>query len=181
MNTIKNMPVSTKGFIAFALLAFIAISTSAFIFMQATKSKSLVYENLALIVQQEEVTLLNNLVTSANLTIKQFLLTGDREKVADYNVIKSEFSEHMTKLLDEIKIDFPQEFTLLSKANETLEKWHLDFVDNQINLMRKPMTVDRARAMDLTGTGNELLAKSMVSMLHFRNELTLHLPINFRH
>lgn len=164
MKSIKNMSVSAKGFVAFGLLAIIAIVTCSFIYVQAAATEALVEENMALIEERNEVMLLREFVADANLALKQFLLTGDSEMVGKYNDSNSQITKHTATLLDELKTNLPEEAALVAKAIETVKIWQTSVVDRQMDLMRHPMTVDLARAIELTGEGAGLLVK-------FNNEM----------
>jgi methyl-accepting chemotaxis protein len=161
---LKNLSVSAKGFIAFGILATIAIAASTFIHTRAIVADAEVTETATV----------NQLVTSveefgsdldlANLQLKTFLLTGNRDYAASSQQIVSEMTEEKAKLEKLFTDAAPSELPKLKEAFASLDTWKANFVDHQILLMRDPVTVELARAIEVTGEG-EALAKAFQNKL----------------
>jgi len=75
---LKNISVSTKGFAAFAILAFIAIGASSLIHMRALTANELARNSQTMASLLAETAGLNADASQANLQVKNFLLTGNR-------------------------------------------------------------------------------------------------------
>jgi len=153
---LKNLSVSAKGFIAFALLAAIAIAASTFIY-----SRALVAHR-----QVEETAAINNVVAAidelsadmygADLQLKSFLLTGNRDFVAAAQSIVDEMYADKATLGSLFANSASDQRERLDLAYETLDQWSNGVFKRQILLMRDPQTVELARAIEGTGEGRAL-------------------------
>jgi methyl-accepting chemotaxis protein len=154
---LKNISVTAKGFVAFAILAFIAIAASGLIYVRATTTTELVQNSQKMAELREETSELNGEVIFSNMAFKNFLLTGNRDYVALYDENNLLIDSQMAKVEKMIAADAPDQSAALAEAKETFYTWRNDVVANQINLMRDPMTVELARVLELTGEGTRLL------------------------
>ncbi|MDP3526356.1 MAG: CHASE3 domain-containing protein, partial [Hoeflea sp.] len=156
---LKNLSVSTKGFAAFAVLAFIAIAASGFIYTRAVAVTSMVEHSQAMGQLLNETAELTDQVNHANLALKNFLLTGNRDFANSYegfiNEVDTQFASLETSYAQHASSELPR----LSEAKANVAEWRATVVDRQILLMRDPMTVELARALELTGSGTRLLAE----------------------
>jgi methyl-accepting chemotaxis protein len=161
---LKNLSVSAKGFIAFGILATIAIAASTFIHTRAIVARD----------QVAETATVNQIVTAveefgsdldlANLQLKTFLLTGNRDYAAASQSVVSEMTAEKEKLEKLFSEAAASELPKLKEAFVSLDAWKTNFVDRQILLMRDPVTVELARAIEVTGEG-EALAKAFQDKL----------------
>ncbi|SON57705.1 Methyl-accepting chemotaxis protein 4 [Hartmannibacter diazotrophicus] len=154
---LKNISVSAKGFAAFGILALIAIGTSAIIHSRATTATTLVENNLTLVDLLSDTGELSDDVTAANLALKNFLLTGNRDFVTTYQDVSGKIDAQSARLEELYAAEAPGELKTLQNAKASLDTWRSSVVERQIQLMRDPMTVDLARAIELTGEGAKLL------------------------
>ncbi|MBC2772269.1 HAMP domain-containing protein [Rhizobium sp. AQ_MP] len=153
---LKNLSVSAKGFIAFGILAAIAIAASTFIHSRAIVARD----------QVAETTTVNEVVTAveefgsdlslANLQLKTFLLTGNRDYAAASQEVVAEMTKDKVALEKLFSDAAPAELPRLKEAFVSLDSWKTNFVDRQILLMRDPVTVELARAIEVTGEGEAL-------------------------
>jgi methyl-accepting chemotaxis protein len=156
---LKNISVSAKGFAAFGILAVIAIGASGVIYTRSTTATVLVEHNQELEQLQGAASTFYDDVTEANLALKNFLLTGNRDFIAEY--------ADVTKRLDAEKLELEKLFgthsaadlPAITEALGVLNEWRTTVVDRQVGLMRDPMTVELARALELTGSGTKLLGE----------------------
>ena len=155
---LKNISVSTKGFAAFAILAFIAIAASAFIFTRVVAATQLVEHSHTmgeLLTQTSELT---DKVNQANLALKNFLLTGNRDFVTEYNSISANIDTMVSELGAVYADHSANNVPRLTEAAAVIAEWRSSVVDRQISLMRDPMTVELARVLERTGDGTKLLS-----------------------
>ena len=156
---LKNISVSTKGFAAFAILAFIAIGASSLIYMRALTATELVERSQTMGELLAETASLNTEVNKANLEVKNFLLTGNREFVKAYEDTSATIDAQFSKLKGLYSEHAASEEPVLNEAATVLGEWRSTVVDRQIKLMRDPMTVELARVLELTGEGTRLLGE----------------------
>ncbi|MCL6705637.1 methyl-accepting chemotaxis protein [Pseudomonas sp. R2.Fl] len=154
---LQNISVSTKGFAAFGILAVIAIGACGFIYTRATTATRLVEHNFQIATLVDETGKLGDTVTAANLAFKNFLLTGNRDFVQSYETLVDEADEHMAKLDKLYAENSPAHLAPLKEAAALLGEWRSTVIERQITLMRDPMTVETARAIESTGTGMALV------------------------
>ncbi len=154
---LKNMSVSAKGFVAFGILAIIAIVASSFIYMRSTTATALVEQNQRLTVVVGETAALVDSLTKANLAVKSFLLTGNRDFVAQYQQVNAFIDKQAASLEPLVAKEMPNDLPKLKEALAAIASWRTQVIAKQIELMRDPMTVDMARALELTDTGARLL------------------------
>jgi methyl-accepting chemotaxis protein len=161
---LKNLSVSTKGFVAFGILAIIAIVASGFIYMRSTAATTLVEQNQRLTVVVGETAELADLVTKANLAMKSFLLTGNRDFLAQYQEVSLSIDKQASELEPLVTKEVPTDLSKLKDALAAISTWRTEVIMKQIDLMRDPMTVDMARALELTDTGMRLLSNFNVAI-----------------
>lgn len=154
---LKNISVSVKGFAAFGILAVLAIGTSALIYQKAVDAELAVENNLRVMSIVQSADELSETATSANLSAKNFLLTGNRDYVKAYEETTKRFDEDAGKLTDLISENASQHAAAFGEARSAIEAWRKDVIDRQFNAMRDPATVELARALELTGEGAQKL------------------------
>ncbi|UJW74633.1 methyl-accepting chemotaxis protein [Rhizobium sp. SL42] len=154
---LKNISVSAKGFAAFGILAVIAIGASGVIYTRATTATALVEHNQDLEQLQGAASTFIDDVTQANLALKNFLLTGNRDFVAEYADVTKRLDTEKPELEKLFGIHSAADLPALTEALAVLNEWRTSVVDKQVGLMRDPMTVELARALELTGSGTKLL------------------------
>lgn len=154
---LKNISVSAKGFVAFAILAIIAISASSLIYVRAVTTTELVERSQAMALLREETVKLSSEVTFANMALKNFLLTGNRDYVGLYQDTSANIDAEVSKLEGMISELVPDQASVLSDAKVVVNDWRTSVVERQIALMRDPLTVELARVLELTGEGTKLI------------------------
>jgi methyl-accepting chemotaxis protein len=154
---LKNISVSAKGFVAFAILALIAISASSLIYVRAVTTTELVERNQNMALLREETVKISNDVTFANMALKNFLLTGNRDFVTVYEETSAVIDADIAKLEAMVAESAPDQASTVADVKTILTEWRTTVVDRQIALMRDPLTVELARVLELTGEGTNLL------------------------
>ncbi len=174
---IKNISVSAKGFAAFGILAVIAIGASGFIYTRAKTATTLVEEKIAMGELLAKTAELSDDMVQSNLALKNFLLTGNRDFVAEMDQSSAKISAEVLELEKLFAEDAPSEVPALKEAIARLGEWRKTIADRQVALMRDPMTVELARAIELTGDGAKLISgfndslKVVTTGLQQRNDI----------
>ncbi|MDH4414739.1 MAG: HAMP domain-containing methyl-accepting chemotaxis protein [Rhizobium sp.] len=153
---LKNLSVSAKGFIAFGILAAIAIAASTFIYTRAIVARDQVAETATVNQVVTAIEEFGSDLSLANLQLKTFLLTGNRDYAASSQDVVSEMTTDKAALEKLFTEAAPSELPKLKEAFASLDAWKTNFVDRQILLMRDPVTVELARAIEVTGEGEAL-------------------------
>jgi methyl-accepting chemotaxis protein len=161
---LKNLSVSAKGFIAFGILAAIAIASSTFIYNRSLVAHSQVSEASTVNKVVSAIDMFGADLSSANLYLKTFLLTGNRDYAASSQEVVAKMTTDKAALEALFTEAAPAELPKLKEAFSTLDAWKTNFVDRQILLMRDPVTVELARAIEVTGEG-EALASAFQTQL----------------
>ena len=154
---LRNISVSVKGFAAFGILAIIAIGASGFIYARAARTTALVEANLTLDRLLKETGTLSDAVTAANLSFKNFLLTGNRDFAASYDRLSAEIDQQAGKLETTYADHAAGELAALKEALSVVQTWRSTVISRQVELMRDPATVETARAIEATGAGMKLM------------------------
>ncbi len=119
---LKNMSVNIKGFVAFGLLAITAIGASIYVYTLSTTATQMAENNLAVSNALEEASTFQNDVTNANLAFKNFILTGNRDFVAEYESTIAKADTDVAELRESISA-FAAETPALDAAVSTLNEW----------------------------------------------------------
>ncbi len=153
----KNMSVSTKSALAFAMLALVCLVVSGFTIQRAfhiadqVEQTSRISEAVEMIVATEES------VMGQSVDLKNFFLSGDRSWVKEVSERKPEIADRFAKLPAQLSI-FGIQAGDIAAAEAAWRKWQDEFAANQVKLMSDPMTVDLARAVQASGKGPKILS-----------------------
>ncbi|PJI41464.1 MAG: chemotaxis protein [Rhizobium sp.] len=156
---IKNISVSAKGFAAFGILAVIAIGASGFIYTRAKTATVLVENKLVMDQLLSKTAELSDDMVQSNLALKNFLLTGNRDFVAALEQSTQKIDGQVPALDKLFDAEAQSELPVLREAVAKIGEWRTTVADRQIKLMRDPMTVELARAIELTGDGSRLISE----------------------
>jgi methyl-accepting chemotaxis protein len=155
---LKNLSVSAKGSIAFGILATIAIASSTFIYNRSLVAHEQVSEAATVNKVVSAIDAFGADLSFANLQLKTFLLTGNRDYAASSQEVVGKMTTDKTALEALFTESAPTELPKLKEAFNALDTWKTNFVDRQILLMRDPVTVELARAIEVTGEGEAVAA-----------------------
>ena len=155
---ISNISVSKKTAFAFVALAMISAVAGAFSFqaMRASIHEAKVFlqtSNFQSDVEQLRVAMLDQI-----LAARTFVSTGDQALVNRSNQLTSQILGDLDALEEEghsIEARFGDQ---VAGLRGYWQAWLNQHAHAQFRLMRDPLTVDLARAMELTGNGEALLA-----------------------
>ncbi|GGE87854.1 CHASE3 domain-containing protein [Stappia taiwanensis] len=152
-----NMSVSRKGLIAFLGIALIGALTGLTTYYKTASTNAAVREAEVIVSLAREIDGLQTAVLDQALSVKTFLLTGDREWVRKTEASTAGIDEALSGLEQRLKAAVPEQAGRVADIREAWKGWLTGFANEQIRLMRDPNTVDLARAMELTSTGQSLL------------------------
>lgn len=146
----RNLSITYKSLLAFALIALVGIATNIVSYTQLTSVHQAVYEKNQLEEQAAQIAKLELSIIDQTLSLKAFLLTGERSWVD--RVHKEKLSiENQFLQLDKVFNSDETAKSAVIDIHSDWKSWVTAFVDKQILLMRDPMTVDLARAIEVSG------------------------------
>ncbi|WP_377274628.1 methyl-accepting chemotaxis protein [Rhizobium sp. R86522] len=169
---LKNLSVSAKGFLAFGLLAAIAIAASTFMHNRTIMAREQVAETTTM---NRAVAVIDEFAADlyvADLKLKTFLLTGNRDYAAGAEEIAAEMSADRPNIEAMLSASAPEELTKFRDAVVDFDAWKTNFMDRQILLMRAPETVELARAIEVTGEGEALVQAFEVRIREIKSSLS---------
>ena len=161
---LKNISVSVKGFAAFGILAVLAIGTSALIYQKSVETEVAVENNLRVMSIVEKADELAEIATSANLSAKNFLLTGNRDFVKSYDETVALFDAEANTLATLLSEQASNQSAAFAEARGAIDEWRNGIIARQFHAMRDPITVELARALELTGEGAQRLEAFSVKL-----------------
>ena len=154
----NNLSVAAKGAAAFAMIALVAVVASSFSFSKSRTARLAVEETTTLQTHISKLNKLDTEVLDQIVSLKNFLLTGDRtwaKKFDDATArIDGAFDEALAALSESANSD-----AVLSDVRVKWQGWMKDYAERQIHLMRDPMTVDLAKAIEVTGKSASLVSE----------------------
>lgn len=155
---ISNLSVSKKGFIAFFGLALISAICGT-LALQSVRDGSAAVDRLTATndFAQNVEGLRANMLDQV-LAARSFLLTGNQAMVARSNQLTATITEQVDVLSGEAAQLNPVFAGHVDNINAAWWSWLGGHAHEQFRLMRSPETVDLARAMETTGSGETLLA-----------------------
>jgi len=161
---LNNISVTTKGLIAFTLLAAIAIASSIVIYNRTVVANDLVVEADRIQTLADAVAEFSDDIYVADLQLKSFLLTGNRAFAETVESLLVEMQKDVTDLTTLFREQAPAELPALEASFATLAQWQTQFVKRQVDLMRVPDTVELARAIEVGGEGEALVEQAQQSL-----------------
>ncbi|KPF46301.1 methyl-accepting chemotaxis protein [Rhizobium sp. AAP43] len=167
---LNNISVTTKGLAAFSLLAAIAIASSTFIYNRAVVANVLVKEAEQIQTLTDAVSEFSDDIYVADLQLKSFLLTGNRDFAATVTSRLEEMNKDMSDLSTLFGKEAPTEVPALQATFATLGEWQTKFVQRQIDLMRDPATVELARAIEVGGESEALVEQAQQSLQSIKQQ-----------
>ncbi len=169
---LKNLSVSAKGFLAFGLLAAIAIAASTFMHNRTIMAREQVAETATMNLAVAAIEEFSADLYVADLKLKTFLLTGNRDYAAGAEEIAAEMSADRPNIEAMLSASAPEQLTKFRDAVVAFDAWKTNFMDRQILLMRDPETVELARAMEVTGEGEALVQTFEVRIREIKSSLS---------
>lgn len=154
---LKNLSVSKKiaaGFVTLALIGAVAGGTSM---IQSRNAQTEVAKANSLSDLSGETSSLGELISSQALSVKSFLLTGNRDWLTNAEALDSQIAAQADKVAGLLSASAPEYADELQDLQESWKTWRTKIASRQIELMRSPDTVDLARAIEVTPESSNML------------------------
>ncbi len=152
-----NLSVAKKGAAAFIFLALIGSIAGGISYFKTVGAMSEVAAAGEISEVAARSQALEKTIYEQALSLKTFLLTGDR----DWRDRATAMSDDVSKGFDDIRGTLadlsPAELPAVDQMQAAWTEWYGTFVQQQINYMRTPGTVDLARALELTPENRRLM------------------------
>jgi methyl-accepting chemotaxis protein len=156
---IHNLSVSAKGAVAFIGLAFIATLSGLIGYQSVTQGREAVYDMDQANALVGKVELLRGDMLDQVLAARSFILTGERGMLEKAQAATSPISQNIERLTETARqFDGPYAAHVGAIA-VAWQSWLNDHTQAQFELMRDPLTVDLARAMESSGQGDAALGQ----------------------
>nr|WP_321982054.1 methyl-accepting chemotaxis protein [uncultured Cohaesibacter sp.] len=150
---LNNFSLTFKSLLFFGLLAMVGVAVGLVSYIKSDAARQAVAE-LAKI--ENQVTSMEGLkqdIQNQAISLKSFLLTGDLDWSDSVKEDFAEISNHLDEMASGQQIaDIKKEWL----------NWYNSFAGKQLSLMRDPMTVELARAIEVSGESSEQLTVTMV-------------------
>lgn len=155
---LNNLSVTSKGIIAFALLAFVGVATSYYSYTKSMSAIEAVKETTELQHVISDLSMLERELLSQTVSLKNFLLSGDRSWVQKVEKASKQIDKGFG-LLEQSLAHSKQPQKFVSQIRKDWLAWQTQFAQRQIQLMRSPKTVDLARTLEITGKSTAMIEK----------------------
>jgi methyl-accepting chemotaxis protein len=153
----RNLSVSKKGATAFFALALIGAVSGIVTAVNTSGALTEVGKANELSNLSARAYSLDALIVEQALAVKTFLLTGNRDWLAEADKHRSMIKSEFTDINAMVAADLPSEQARLAGVQSAWTVWYDRIAAKQIEFMRKPETVDLARAIEVTKDSTELL------------------------
>ncbi|PLW75023.1 methyl-accepting chemotaxis protein [Cohaesibacter celericrescens] len=161
---LNNLSLTYKSLISFALLAIIGIGVGIVGFNQSGKASQAILESSKIEHHIVELMDLDTGINGQALALKTFLLTGDLKW-------RDQVQKAETKIAQEF--DALASLDGVSALKQEWQDWYSQYAQRQITLMRDPMSVDMARAIEVAGQNNLKLDGINASMKALIGEMNV--------
>ncbi|HUG61486.1 MAG TPA: HAMP domain-containing protein, partial [Methylomirabilota bacterium] len=151
-----SLSVSMKGALAFAAVAVIGGVTSAVTVFNLRDANAVVDENMSLQTLAADLAAFDRDIARQALAQKTFILTGDRDLVAELEGVTPEIERLLSNVEAATADVLPSAAADANAMAATWRSWRQEVAARQIALMRDPNTVDTARALEISGEGNAM-------------------------
>ncbi|WP_316859326.1 HAMP domain-containing protein [uncultured Cohaesibacter sp.] len=145
---LNNFSLTFKSLLFFGLLAMVGVAVGLVSYIKSDAARQAVAQRADMEAQVADMQALKLEIENQALSLKSFLLTGElswSDTVrSGYQALSGHFDEMTTQQgIDAVKQDW--------------QDWYNNFADKQLTMMRDPMTVELARAMEVSGESNQHL------------------------
>ena len=152
-----KMSVAQKGAAAFFILALIGAIAGGVSYTKTVGAMSEVQTASRISDVTSEALGLERVIFDQVLSLKTFLLTGDRDWLNRSQNLSETISGKFGNIRTVLEDISPAELPLLADMNTAWTSWYQNFAQKQIDFMRTPETVDMARALELTPESRSLI------------------------
>ncbi len=169
---LRNLRIAQKLALGFAVLITVTLIMAVVSFtsisdIRQSDADDQTVQELAITYQKYQLAFIEQ-----RQHLMSFLLTGDRTAVAAYNESTSEVRELHEKLTT-LAANSPTIAPLIVSVDEVYQEWKGKFAEKQIQLMRNYLTVNQARAIEVSGEPMLVVAKFDGLLSNLSKELDL--------
>jgi len=170
---IANLSVTKKSVGAFLALALVSGIAATTIYGKSISALKAVERTDQINGVASDTSALQRIMFDQALSIKTFLLTGERSWVADSESKTAQIKENLASLETSISQVADSALPKLKAVERAWSVWLETFAQEQILLMRDPGTVDLARALELTNDSSALMLDITTTNAALMNDLNL--------
>ncbi|WP_319411117.1 methyl-accepting chemotaxis protein [uncultured Cohaesibacter sp.] len=152
---LNNFSLTFKSLLFFGLLAMVGVSVGLLSYFKSDAARQAVAQRAVMETQVSSMQALKIDIQNQAMALKSFLLTGDLS-----------WSDTVRTDHDDLSAQFDQMASQAGIAEVKKEwlSWYDSFAGKQLSLMRDPMTVELARAIEVSGQSNNQL-KAMLDLI----------------
>ncbi|SFO11921.1 methyl-accepting chemotaxis protein [Cohaesibacter marisflavi] len=152
---LNNFSLTFKSLLFFGLLAMVGVAVGLVSYIKSDSARQAVAERSVMESQVSSMEGLKLDIQNQAIALKSFLLTGDLDWSDTVKKDYSEISGHFDEMAAGQQIaDVKKEWL----------SWYNSFAGKQLTMMRNPMTVELARAIEVSGQSNEQLKAVMAQI-----------------
>nr|WP_320143225.1 methyl-accepting chemotaxis protein [uncultured Cohaesibacter sp.] len=152
---LNNFSLTFKSLLFFGLLTMVGMAVGLVSYFKSDAAREAVAERAVMESQVSSMEGLKLDIQNQAIALKSFLLTGDLDWSDTVKKDHSEISKHFDQMATKIQIDGVKKEWL---------NWYNSFAGKQLKMMRDPMTVELARAIEVSGQSNEQLKAVMANI-----------------
>lgn len=152
---LNNFSLTFKSLLFFGLLTMVGMAVGLVSYFKSDAAREAVAERAVMESQVSSMEGLKLDIQNQAIALKSFLLTGDLNWSDTVKKDHSEISKHFDQMATKIQIDGVKKEWL---------NWYDSFAGKQLKMMRDPMTVELARAIEVSGQSNEQLKAVMANI-----------------
>jgi methyl-accepting chemotaxis protein len=155
---LSNLSVAKKLIAAFSILGFVIIVAGIIAISQSARIERASAISDTTVLQARSVNTLLADASEMQAAIRGLLVTGSSQYGKDFEALSTEFDADFKTALDNAAGD-EKLAASVSEIGTVVEAWRSGPAAQQLKLMRHPDTVNEARAIEVTGAGEEMAAK----------------------
>ncbi|NVJ90399.1 MAG: HAMP domain-containing protein [Methylocystaceae bacterium] len=158
MNFLRHMKISRKLTLSFSILVAVTLLMAVVSFSAIQDIKSAEAENQKANLLGSTFRLFDESFNDQREGLLYYLLTGDRNGLKQYNEAALQGKKAMKDLMQYSKGN-ESVFALVNQLALYHKTWTNEFASQQLNLMRNYLTVNQARAIEVSGLPGEVIGK----------------------
>lgn len=159
MNFINNLSISKKLIVVFSVIIGLSVIGAGATVFSLTKAQSAAEGVSKMSKTMSQIEHIYENAIAQVVDVRGLLLTGNRETIETYNHHSGKLAEDLSKLRS--MLSSPEAIEKVDSYSALSTEWQ-KVARQQIELMRKPLTVDEARILESNGASQEYLAEIRV-------------------
>jgi methyl-accepting chemotaxis protein len=156
LRKLRDIRIASKISIAFAVLIALTLVGNGFVFSRVYELSAIEEDRDVIAEFSETLSTLNNAIDKQRSDVLYLLVTGDRQILEGYEAAKATYEKSMASL-EGMAQDKPKQKTALDRLKINFENWSQNIAARQIDLMGNALTVNEARAIEVSGEPEELI------------------------